>query len=741
MGVSPQPRGATNDINRMSWASRAASFSDGRSWQLARFSLFGLAIFVVLGWLLFLTWQSETLTLRAGQIADRTVKAPATATFVSERRTQERRQEAFDDARNVVMVADPNIAPSQVAMLREALVKIDEVRASGVSESMAADRVRSAVEGLSEGDALAIVNLSPEAWSRVRLESQRLLNEVMLGEIRSEDVAAVKERLFERSNTSLSPAERTLATALARPFVRANIEVDEAATQAARQAAAAAVEPVLVTVQAGQVIVRDGDPVNAYDIEKLEHFGLLSPSESWQQFAGTLGLAGLITLGFVFYLFKFAGDLWQGRQLLLVGVVTLVPVVVGRLVLIDPDLRYMFPAAAAVMLIAILLDFQVAVVSGGFLALYLGLVAGMSFEVVFVAFLTAIAGAAVIWRADRTITFVWAGIAVAAAAFALSVLFTLRAGEFEPMRMGGLLFAAAVNGTLSASLTFLFFSLLGRLFGITTHLQLLELAHPNQPLLYRLAREAPGTYHHSIVVSNLAESAVEIVGGDPLFTRVAVLYHDVGKVLRPSFFVENQANRANVHDALDPRTSARIIQEHVSDGVRLAKKAGLPKPIIDVIEQHHGTTLIKYFYTQALNNGEDVDEADFRYPGPKPQTKEAGIILLADSVEATVRAAAQSGKLFEDAAPANGGGSRRITNKLESIVDSVIRARLEDGQLDECDLTLRQIELIRQAFIAVLEGIYHPRIEYPDVTPPAPPSPPAETGARAPAAEAVEVAS
>jgi len=198
--------------------------------------------------------------------------------------------------------------------------------------------------------------------------------------------------------------------------------------------------------------------------------------------------------------------------------------------------------------------------------------------------------------------------------------------------------------------------------------------------------------------------------------------------MRPSFFIENQANRANVHDALDPRTSARIIQEHVLDGVRLGKKAHLPQSIIDVIQQHHGTTLIKYFYTEALNNGEDVDESEFRYPGPKPQTKEAGVILLADSVEAAVRASSQSGKLYEELTPADGKTVRRAA-KLQQVVDGVIKARLDDGQLDECDLTLKQIEQIRSAFVSILEGIYHPRVEYPELKVPLPH---AKTSAHAP---------
>jgi putative nucleotidyltransferase with HDIG domain len=375
----------------------------------------------------------------------------------------------------------------------------------------------------------------------------------------------------------------------------------------------------------------------------------------------------------------------------------------------------MFPAAAAVMLLSVLLDFQIAVVCAGFLALFLGIVGGIAFDVTFFAFLSGIAGAAVIWRAERTRTFLWSGFAVTLATLLSAVLFSLVHGSFSVMGSGSILYSAIANGGMSASLTFLTFSVLGRIFGITTHLQLLELAHPNQPLLYRLSREAPGTYHHSIMVSNLAESAVESVGGDPLFARVAVLYHDVGKVLRPSFFVENQANRANVHDALDPRTSARIIQEHVVDGVRLGRKAHLPQSIIDIIQQHHGTTLIKYFYTEALNNGEDVDEAEFRYPGPKPQTKEAGVIMLADGVEAAVRAASQSGKLYEESTEGQNGQNVRRAAKLQQVVDGVIKARLDDGQLDECDLTLKQIEQIRRSFIKILEGIYHPRVEYPEL--------------------------
>ncbi len=706
---------------RISWFVRRAGKRGPSIWRISRFVLFGLSIYLVLGLVLYFTWQSDSLNLKAGEIANRTIKAPRTATFVSDLSTQERRQEAYDDSRNIVLKQDANVAPAQLASLRQALDEIDAIRsgATPVANANISDQIRSSLDGLSASDASSIASLNSDAWSRVSSEATRLVAVAMADQIKPEDVASVKEGLLARSNVPMSLNERELAVALAQPFIRANVQVDDVQTKAARDAAARAVEPVMVTVQQGQVIVRDGDPVTKDDIEKLDYFELLTPASNWQQFIGVLGLLGFVTLGLVFYLYKFARGLWENEQLLLVGLVIAVPVVAGRLWLINTNLKFMFPAAAAVMLLSVLLDFQVAVVSAGFLALYLGIVAGNAFDVTFFAFLSGVAGAAVIWRAERTMTFLWAGFGVAVAVFASAGLFDLVHGSLSISGSGNLLYSAVANGGLSASLTFLSFSVLGRIFGITTHLQLLELAHPNQPLLYRLAREAPGTYHHSIMVSNLAESAVEPVGGDPLFTRVAVLYHDVGKVLRPSFFVENQANRANVHDALDPRTSARIIQEHVLDGVRLAKKAHLPQSIIDIIQQHHGTTLIKYFYTEALNNGEDVDESEYRYPGPKPQTKEAGVIMLADSVEAAVRAASQSGKLYEEQTPSDGKTVRRAA-KLQQVVDSVIKARLDDGQLDECDLTLKQIEQIRTAFISILEGIYHPRVEYPELKVPVP---------------------
>jgi hypothetical protein len=260
-------------------------------------------------------------------------------------------------------------------------------------------------------------------------------------------------------------------------------------------------------------------------------------------------------------------------------------------------------------------------------------------------------------------------------------------------------------------MTFLSFSVLGSLFGIVTHLQLQELAHPRQQLLSRLAREAPGTYHHSIIVSNLAESAAEEVGGDPLFARVAVLYHDIGKMKHPTFFIENQTSMGNIHDTLDPHTSADIIIDHVRDGVMMARKARVPRRIVDIIAQHHGTSRVEFFYRKAIEKDPNVDELAFRYPGPKPQTKEAAIIMLADAVEAAVRAAASNNRLFR--AVPDGSNRHMESEHLREFVHNIIQARVDDGQLDECPLTYTDVRTVENTFVQILEGIYHPRVEYP----------------------------
>lgn len=708
---------------------RLPKLAGGRRWSaLARLSLFTAVLIALSVSSVAIDWGAGEIVVREGDAADQTIKAPETVTFDSELRTQEKRQAAHDDPANIALVNDESVRPEQVAAVDTFLGRVDELRSDNrMSDEAKVAAVHDLLDGLSDEDVMDILNLSDTAWQRVRSETRRLVDVTLANRLQPDDVARTKEELSRRVSALLSADEQPLAAAIARPFIRANVFVDEEQTQRNRDAAAEAVEPVTVQLLSGQAIIRDGDIVTAYDIEKLEHIGLLTQGTPLAERLGKSGLMVILSLAVAIYLYRFQHQIWQGRQLLLMTIVVLGPILMARLVLPHDEIQYMFPVAASAMLLAVLLDFQIALAFSALLALYLGVIADLSFELVFVYFLASVAGSFVIWRAERTITFVWAGLAVCVATFAVAICFTAANDALESGAGAELLVESVVNGALSASLTFLSFSLLGSVFGIITHLQLLELAHPNQPLLYRLAREAPGTYHHSIVVSNLAESGVEIVGGDPLFARVAVLYHDIGKIVRPTFFIENQANLENPHDLLDARVSARVIIDHVVDGARLAKKARLPQPMTDIIVQHHGTSLIRYFYAKAVEAGEDVTEEEFRYPGPKPQTKEAGVVMLADSIEATVRAAAVGGRLANSKDP-----QREGAETLNGIVDRIIAERLDDGQLNECDLTLREIELIRRTFVQILEGIYHPRVEYPSMpvkTAPAAPATPATSAA------------
>lgn len=678
---------------------------------IARLALFTVVLITLSVGSVAINWGSGDLVVSEGDAADQTIKAPESVMFESQLRTQEARKAAYDSDTNLALVNDSSVRPEQVAAVESFLGRIEDLRTNeNLSEAAKISAIHDLLDGLSDDDSREILDLSDPAWERVRAESRRLVDVTLANRLQAEDVARTKEDLSRRVSALLSADEQPIAAAIARPFIRANVFLDEEQTQRNREAASAAIDPVIVELLAGQAIIRDGDIVTVYDIEKLEQLDLLTQSTEFSARAGMAGLMILISLALVIYLVRFHPKIWRGRQLLLISLVVLGPILTARLVLPHEDIQYMFPVAASAMLLAVLLEFPIALAISALLSLYLGVIADLSFELVAVYFLASAAGAFVIWRADRTITFVWSGLAVGLTTFAVAICFKAANDVLESASSAELLVESLVAGALSASLTFLSFSLLGSVFGITTHLQLLELAHPNQPLLYRLAREAPGTYHHSIVVSNLAESGVAIVGGDPLFARVAVLYHDIGKIVRPTFFIENQANRENPHDLLDPLVSARVIIDHVDDGVRLAKKARLPQSMIDIIQQHHGTSLIRYFYVKSVEAGDDVTEQDFRYAGPKPQSKEAGVVMLADSIEAAVRSAAGAGRLASEAST-----DGNPANTLTAIVDKIIAERLEDGQLNECDLTLREIELIRKTFVQILEGIYHPRVEYPSM--------------------------
>jgi putative nucleotidyltransferase with HDIG domain len=448
--------------------------------------------------------------------------------------------------------------------------------------------------------------------------------------------------------------------------------------------------------------VRDGQVVGPLEIEALEALGLLNPAPDWR----SVGASGLLVVALLGVLSAFIWHfdrtlLHRDRRMVLLASMLVLATLAAKLVIPGRPLWvYVFPLPAVAMLLSILLDARLAIAVGTVLAVLLAWISGGSLEVGVIAIVGSTAGALAAWRKDRVYSYFIAGIEVAVAMLVAYGGFFL-ANRSDDWTVAGLVtFELVVNGVLSSLLAVGSVALLGRLFGILTTMQLLELANPTQPLLRRLLMEAPGTYHHSIMVGNLAERAAEVIGADSLLVRVAAYYHDIGKLERPWAFIENQADTtggSNVHDQLEPAESARIIAAHVSDGSKLAERYGLPPRIREMIPQHHGTRTISFFYQQASEQTtETVDPALFMYPGPRPQTREAAILMLADSTEAAARASRDHSR-----------------EAIEQLVERIIHQRLEEGQFDDCNITLRDLTAIKRSFVTLLTGIYHPRIPYP----------------------------
>jgi putative nucleotidyltransferase with HDIG domain len=414
-----------------------------------------------------------------------------------------------------------------------------------------------------------------------------------------------------------------------------------------------------------------------------------------QRIGGWLLIGALVVGLLLAWIWRFRPQIWNRTSalmliaLLLIGATIAIKITAGR-----PVLPYVLPVAAVALLLAVLLDAGTALLVTGLLALLGGAVTG-SVEFASYVLLGGMAGVIVVRRGERFALFFQAALATGVVNIGVVTLYTLL-GNRDITGVAELVGASAAAAAGSAVAALGSFVVVGNLFGITTSFQLLELANPTQKLLRRLMLEAPGTYNHSLLVGNLAEPAAEAIGADPLLARVAAYYHDVGKLDNPMAYIENQAGGENVHDELTPEESVALVKAHVAKGIDLAYQYKLPKPIIAFIPQHHGTALISYFHARAQQQAADVDDAQFRHSGPKPQTREAAILMLADSVEASVRS------LGEPDEPA-----------IRAMVDRIIRERLEDGQFDECDLTLRDVEHIREAFVAQLLGMYHRRVEYP----------------------------
>jgi len=568
----------------------------GLSWK-QRLLLLLMALLVAASWsvLLITAAGSNRIHLTEGEASPHSILAPHKVTYLSSVLTERERQQRADAVEMAYTPVDEEIARKQVSKAEEIVAYIEAIR----NDTSAAldERIKAIQETpnliLSTGASNTALSVLDDDWQNISAETLRVLGIVMQDDIREEDLGEVRRQIPRLINPALPDAQQELITALVRSFVVPNSFYDPQQTAELCQQAREEVEPIQRIIENGEAIVREGDIVTSLDIEEMEALGLLRQDIQWRDILGAVGLVVVILATLGTYVFYFHPDVWsRPRRALLLGLSLIGPAGVAKLMVPGHTvLPYLFPLTTLSMLIALLLDTELSIITTACFSIIIGHMSGGSLEITAYIMLGGTVAALSVHRMEQLSAFVRAGLYTGLANLATVIGFRFLLHDYSPVVLLQLAGMSLANGALSASLTFAAFSLLGRAFGITTTLQLLELARPTHPLLRQLLLDAPGTYHHTLIVSNLAERAATTIGADPLLARVGSYYHDIGKILRPYFFSENQSDGENVHEKLDPVTSAQIIISHVTDGLVLAKRYGLPDRIRDFIPEHHGTLL------------------------------------------------------------------------------------------------------------------------------------------------------
>jgi putative nucleotidyltransferase with HDIG domain len=641
-----------------------------------------------------------------GQTSPVTIRAPITA--VDTAATEAAKQQAMAKV-------SPQYALSR-SVETDAIAQLDKLFATTASSIRnkalrPADKLSSvtavAPKGVTTATLKRLILLNPPQLSMIQSVTERIVHDILsvpfYTEMQQQAGLLVDRQLI---SFDLDRTSRLMVQNLAVSVLRPNMVYQKAATEAARQAAAKMVPDVMI--RQGDIIVVKNGIITAAVESRLKDVGLYRAQPNYAMASG-FALTVLIAVAMLGAYIERRGARRRVDNLMLV-VMSLIVLLMAVLIAVTKGIinaggpastAYLVPISLGSMLITVLMDSSLAVVVSFFVSLLFGAALGFDYWLVFMSVVSSLVGAYSLARVKHRGTFMRAGFLVAGMNVAAIVTMHLLQTDHNidlhsfVLRVG----LGALNGVISAILTMGILPFFESAFGILTAIHLLELSNPNNPLLRKLLLEAPGTYHHSLIVGNLAEAAAEMVGADPLICRVGAYYHDIGKTRRPMFFVENQLTKENPHDKISPSLSHLIITSHVTDGLEILENAGMPKPIRDICATHHGTSILWYFYNKAKEQDKNgtVHVDDFRYPGPKPKTRECAIVMICDAVEAAVRSM-----------------PKPTPNRVEGVIRKIIRDRLQDGQLDECDLTLQDLDAMVGAFMKTLSGIYHARIEYPD---------------------------
>jgi len=703
-------------------------------------------------------WGSTPAEYKEGDIARQSIISPADITVENEEESKRIQQVAVEGVQPIFNY-EPNRAEESVQNFRSAWEKLQRSKSTKPQDSKQGDTAKTNLEWAGAGGEELGRIFTARRFSNNELDFiTRVLRENASGSIYGDqDKQFLKSEvlLFDRQKNQqslvqmpesrwipLSEARTKLRGALEKinslskneidafekaldPLIQPNVIFDSVATKKAKDDITNGFEPVTVSLKRGQTIVREGDTITENILSQIG--AIKTYGESSRQWNRAIGLLLLITAlywiawkfiqhrGFVSRL-----DLSEEKTFVLFGFILIIQTAVMAIAFRladftslqnvsapynDPTLWALaIPFAFSSLLMTLLADRRTALFTGVFSALIAGLLAPKGLEFALYSFITSAVAVYGIgrYRSRQSVTIAGAMVGGSSALTAVALL----AYTQQPLILNTILLAIGcglIGGLITSAATAVFLPICETFFGIMTDVKLLELSNADLPILGKLALRAPGTNQHSHAVGQLAEEACRKVGANGLLSRIGALYHDIGKTAAPEHFVENQRH-GNPHDELKPAQSAKIIISHVTFGTKLAKEMGLPARIVDFIPQHHGTRTLHYFLSKAkeeAGKGEEIDESDFRYPGPKPQFKESAIMMIADSCEAAARS-------LSEPTPEN----------IRFIVTKIIDAILSDDQLDECDLTLRELTQIRESMIKSLVSIYHSRVEYPGYSPP-----------------------
>jgi putative nucleotidyltransferase with HDIG domain len=650
--------------------------------------------------------RPDALPLQIGEVSSTTIVATKNLSYTSAVLTKKAQDEALKSVQARYLPADPAISRTQIDNLHLAINYIDTVREDAFSSTdlKITDLQNIKSLQLSKDIAERILSLTENQWQTVKQESVTVLEQIMRNNIKDTQVEDYVKNIPSYIGFNLSNDESSVVQALLQSYIVPNSLYSEEETTLAREKAIAAVQPVTKSYFENQTIVSRGQIVSEEQYEALTAFGLTKVQTKSQDIISTLAIVTTLSL-FLFLYFKNRNlkSLQELRSLtvILIGFIVFL---YGAHFLIPNRtiIPYFYPLPAFALILASLFTLEISVVFSIALSILAAFGVTGTPELTLYYIFTSVFAALLLGKGRRFTHFLYAAVAIGVSGVLVVFAYRITDPTSDSLGLITLSAVAFLNGVASSSIALLIQYLLSQLLGLPTPLHLMDMSRPDHPLQKLLLQKAPGTYQHSLQVSNLAELAAEAIGANPLLTRVGTIYHDIGKTADPSFFVENQIpGHLDTHDDMDEVEAAQKIIAHVPDGVRLAEKYHLPPRIRDFILEHHGTQLTRYPYNRALakhkNDPGKVNSELFTYPGPKPQSKETAILMLADGCEARARAEL----------PANHAA-------MVELVEKVFARCLQEGQLENSPLTLKDLSKIKESFVNTLDNAHHPRMIYPE---------------------------